>query len=62
MRYNADNSEAILIVLNKSYCEINFNIVNEFGKYKNYEVIKANLTENELILSAMDYSVVKVKF
>lgn len=62
MRYNADNSESILIVLNKSYCEINFNIVNEFGKYKNYEVIKANLTENELILSAMDYSVVKVKF
>lgn len=62
VRFNADSTEAILIMLNKSYQEMKFYTDCEFAiKYKSFEFIKADVSDKEMTLAPMDYAVIRLK-
>ena len=62
LRYNVNKSQAILVILNKSCEEITYNISDDFGKYKSYEEVSANIDNSNLIIKEKDYAVIKLSF
>ncbi len=62
IRYNFNHTEAVIIMLNKSYCEMRLSLEQMLGlKAISFEVLKGNASDDEIVISDMDYSVIKVK-